>query len=111
MIAHTQAYSALELGQKLYQLRFVGSLKFFKKKSRIRETKHFSTNADSSTDAIGGWTKNSKNPIFLTNGKNHQKLKNSETSRNMVQIAESPQWLSGKIYPRVVPRILRFTLG
>ena len=29
----------------------------------------------------------------------------------VVQIAESPQWLSGKIYPRVVPRILRFTLG
>ena len=27
------------------------------KKSRIRETKHLSTNADSSTDAIGGWTK------------------------------------------------------
>ena len=28
-----------------------------KEKSRIRETKHLSTNADSSTDAIGGWTK------------------------------------------------------
>ena len=27
-------------------------------KSRIRETKHLSTDADSSTDAIGGWTKN-----------------------------------------------------
>ena len=27
------------------------------KKSRIRETKHLSTDADSSTDAIGGWTK------------------------------------------------------
>ena len=27
-------------------------------KSRIRETKHLSTGADSSTDAIGGWTKN-----------------------------------------------------
>ena len=27
------------------------------KKSRIRETKHLLTNADSSTDAIGGWTK------------------------------------------------------
>ena len=26
-------------------------------KSRIRETKHLSTDADSSTDAIGGWTK------------------------------------------------------
>ena len=27
------------------------------KKSRRRETKHLSTDADSSTDAIGGWTK------------------------------------------------------
>ena len=27
------------------------------KKSRIRETKHLSTYVDSSTDAIGGWTK------------------------------------------------------
>ena len=27
------------------------------KKSSIRETKHLSTDADSSTDAIGGWTK------------------------------------------------------
>jgi hypothetical protein len=26
-------------------------------KSRIRETKHLSTDADRSTDAIGGWTK------------------------------------------------------
>ena len=29
----------------------------FVKKSRIRETKHLSTDADSSTNAIGGWTK------------------------------------------------------
>ena len=28
------------------------------KKSRIRETKHLSTDADSTTDAMGGWTKN-----------------------------------------------------
>ena len=34
----------------------------FKKKSRIRETKHLSTDADSSTDAIGGWTKNTPKP-------------------------------------------------
>ena len=30
---------------------------FVVKKSRIRETKNLSTDADSSTDAIGGWTK------------------------------------------------------
>ena len=36
-------------------------------KSRIRETKHLSTDADSSTDAIGGWTKakSAKNNFFL----------------------------------------------
>ena len=38
--------------------------KLKKKKSRIRETKHLSTDADSSTDAIGGWTKNTPNPDF-----------------------------------------------
>ena len=27
------------------------------KKSRVRETKHLSTDADRSTDGIGGWTK------------------------------------------------------
>ena len=32
------------------------------KKSRIRETKHLSTDVDSSTDAIGGWTKNTPKP-------------------------------------------------
>ena len=34
---------------------------FVFKKSRIRETKDLSTDADSSTDAIGGWTKNTRN--------------------------------------------------
>ena len=37
------------------------------KKSRIRETKHLSTDADSSTDAIGGWTKakSAKKKLFF----------------------------------------------
>ena len=42
-----------------------------KKKSRIRETKHLSTDADSSTDAIGGWTKakiSNKKKLFLRGG-------------------------------------------
>ena len=36
-------------------------------KSRIQETKHLSTDADSSTDAIGGWTKtkSAKKNFFL----------------------------------------------
>ena len=37
------------------------------KKYRIRETKHLSTDADSSTDAIGGWTKakSAKKKLFF----------------------------------------------
>ena len=49
------------------------------KKSRIRETKHLSTDADSSTDAIGGWTKNTPKPNFFWKKKKSsktQKLKN-----------------------------------
>ena len=49
------------------------------KKSRIRETKHLSTDADSSTDAIGGWTKNNPKPNFFEKKKKSsktQKLKN-----------------------------------
>ena len=43
------------------------------KKYRIRETKHLSTDADSSTDAIGGWTKNTQKPDFFEKQKkNHQ---------------------------------------
>ena len=36
-----------------------------KQKSCIRETKHLSTDADSSTDAIEGWTKNTPKTIFF----------------------------------------------
>ena len=49
------------------------------KKSRIRETKHLSTDADRSTDAIGGWTKNTPRPDFFEKRKKSfktQKLKN-----------------------------------
>ena len=37
-------------------------------KSRIRETKHLSNDADSSTDTTVGWTKNTPKPDFLKNG-------------------------------------------
>ena len=43
-------------------------LKYSFKKSRIRETKHPSTNADSSTNSILGWTKNTQKPVFFLNG-------------------------------------------
>ena len=37
----------------------------FLKKSRIRETKHLSTGADSITDTTVGWTKNTPKPDFF----------------------------------------------
>ena len=49
------------------------------KKSRIRETKHLSTDADSSTDTTVGWTNNSRKPKFFEKRKKSsktQKLKN-----------------------------------
>ena len=49
------------------------------KKSRIRETKHLSTDADSSTDTTVGWNKNTPKSIFFEKRKKSsqtQKLKN-----------------------------------
>ena len=49
------------------------------KKSRIRETNQLSTVADTSTNAIGGWTKNTPKPDFFEKRKKSsktQKLKN-----------------------------------
>ena len=43
------------------------------KKPRIQETKHLSTDADSSTDAIGGWTENTQKPNFLEKRKKSAK--------------------------------------
>ena len=57
-------------------------------KSCIRDTKHLLTDADSITDAIGGWTKNTPKPdFFLKNGKNYSKRENPKTSRNMPKFA------------------------
>ena len=55
--------------------RFPHSLK----KSRIRETKHVLTDADSSTNTTVGWTKNTQKPNFFEKRKKSsktQKLKN-----------------------------------
>ena len=49
------------------------------KKSRIRETKHLLTDADSSTDTTVRWTKNTPKPDFFEKLKKFskmQKLKN-----------------------------------
>ena len=46
-------------------LRQIECKKLLKKKSRIRETKHLSTDADSSTDTTLAWTKNTQKPKFF----------------------------------------------
>ena len=53
----------------IFNFRFREGLK----KSRIRETKHLSTDADSSTDITVGWTKNTQKPNFFENGTNYPK--------------------------------------
>ena len=55
----------------------------------MRETKHFLTDADSSTGTIVGWTKNIPKHVFF-NRKIHPKRKNSKTSRNMSKLAIRP---------------------
>ena len=48
---------------------------FVEKKSRIRETKHLSTNA------IGGWTKNTPKPDFFR--KTEKITKNAKTKKHL----------------------------
>ena len=54
-------------------------LNIIKKKSRIQETEHLLTDADSSTNTMVGWTKNTQKPKFSEKRKKSsktQKLKN-----------------------------------
>ena len=46
------------------------------KKSRIWETRHLSTDVDSSTGVIGGWTKNTSKPDFFEKRKKISKTQN-----------------------------------
>ena len=50
------------------------------KKSRIRETKHLSTDADSSTDTTVGWTKNTQKPNFFEKRKKSSKTQKLKTA-------------------------------
>ena len=52
-----------------------------KQKSRIRETKHLSTDANNSTDAIGGWTKNTPKPDFFE--KQKKNIQNTKTQKRL----------------------------
>ena len=50
-------------------------------KSCIQETKHLSTNADSSTDTIIGWTKNTQKPNFFE--KTEKIIQNAKTQKHL----------------------------
>ena len=47
----------------------------------MRETKHLSTDADSSTNAIGGWTKNTPKTIFFL--KNEKIIQNAKSQKHL----------------------------
>ena len=64
-------------------------VKFFNKKSRIRETKYLSTDADSSTDAIGGWTKKTPKPVFFKAEKS-SKTQKIKTVQKYAKISDLP---------------------
>ena len=53
---------------------------FSKLKSRIREKKHLSTDADSSTNTTVGWNKNTQKPIFL---KTEKIIQNAKTQKRL----------------------------
>ena len=61
---------------------------YMRKKSRIRETKHLSTDAYSSTDAIGRWTKNTKKPIFFLT----EKITKNEKTQKCLEIRQNLQY-------------------
>ena len=54
-------------------------------KSRIRETKHLSTDADSSTNTTVGWTKNSQKPNFFEKPKKSPKTKKTQKRPEICQ--------------------------
>ena len=58
-----------------------------KKKSRTWETKHLSTDADSSTDTTVGWTKSTQKPDLK---KKEKIIQNSKMSRSMPKFMIRP---------------------
>ena len=62
------------------QVISTAQIRLYKKKSRIRATKHLSTDADNSTDAIGGWTKNTPKLDFF---KTEKIIQNTKTQKRL----------------------------
>ena len=60
------------------------------KKSRIRETKHLSTDADISTNTTAGWPKNTQKPKFIEKRKKSSKLEKLKTVQKYAKISNTP---------------------
>ena len=73
---------------KRYFFKIKGKLNL--KKSCIRETKHLSTDADSSTDAIGGWSENTPKPDFFEKRKKSSKTLKLKNVQKYAKISDTP---------------------
>ena len=71
-------------------IKHAGQIKYILKKSRIRETKHISTDADSSTDITVGWTKNSRKPKFFEKQKKSSKTQKLKKAQRYANISDIP---------------------
>ena len=60
------------------------------KKSRIWETKHLSTDADSTTDTTVGWTKNTQKPNFFEKRKKSSKMQKLKNLWRYSKISDIP---------------------
>ena len=60
------------------------------KKSHIRDTKHLSTDADSSTNTTVGWTKNTKKPDFAEKRKKSSKTQKLKNVQKYAKISDMP---------------------
>ena len=63
---------------------------FILKKSRIWETKHLSTDADSNTDTIVGWTKITRKPDFFEKRKKSFKTQKLKKVWKYAKIRDTP---------------------
>ena len=87
--------SFVSLENKFVMARFSESLihvnkLVVNKKSRILETKHLLTDADSSTDTTVGWTKNTRKPNLFEKWKKSSKTQKLKKSRDMPILAIYP---------------------
>ena len=76
-----EKYSHVKIYIYIYEYNFIKE----KKKSRIQETKLLSTDADSSTDAIGGWTKNTPKIDFFLKRKISSKTQKTQKRLKICQ--------------------------